>query len=197
MHDTPRGGLDPTPFADLNALLAELTTAPSRFSATASSAPTRKDRSRSATPTSTATADFLIPVARPVNADQEAAPRATHDEFPTRREHWARHLEGSYPHADELRTLVGLGRPWLYVDHGWRAMGRSTHCNTAIVRWTLREHGRALAGPHPGRSAPWPPSSTRSARTCCAPPHAPPPPGYCPACPRGPHSRSPGYSGTR
>lgn len=93
--------------------------------------------------------DFLIPVRRPPTGDQEAALRAMHDEFPTRPDYWARRLEGSYPVLSELRTLDGLGRPWLYVDNGWREMQWSTHCNSEVVRWSLREHGVTLAGPPP------------------------------------------------
>jgi hypothetical protein len=93
--------------------------------------------------------DFLIPVRRPVTAGQEAGLRALHDELPTRREHWARHLEGSYPLTSELRTLRGLGQKWLYIDHGWRQMQWSAHCNTEVVRWTLRECGVTIAGPDP------------------------------------------------
>lgn len=91
--------------------------------------------------------DFLIPVHRQVTARQEAALRALHDELPTRPGHWARHLEGSYPPASELRTLRGIGRKWLYIDHGWRTMQWSAHCNTEVVRWSLRECGVTLAGP--------------------------------------------------
>jgi Domain of unknown function (DUF4111) len=94
--------------------------------------------------------DFLIPVHRPITAGQETGLRALHDEFPARREHWAQHLEGSYPLASELRTLRGMGRNWLYIDHGWREMQWSTHCNTDVVRWSLRECGVTLAGPAPG-----------------------------------------------
>ena len=94
--------------------------------------------------------DFLIPVHGQVTATQEAGLRALHDELPTRAEHWARHLEGSYPPAGELRTLRGIGRKWLYVDHGWREMQWSAHCNTEVVRWSLHECGVRLAGPDPG-----------------------------------------------
>lgn len=91
--------------------------------------------------------DFLIPVNGPFTAAQEAGLRALHDELPTRAGHWNRHLEGSYPPAAELRTLTALGRPWLYIDHGHRTMEWSTHCNTEVVRWSLRECGITLAGP--------------------------------------------------
>jgi Domain of unknown function (DUF4111) len=93
--------------------------------------------------------DFLIPVHGPITPAQEAGLRALHDEIPTRPGHWTQHLEGSYPDREELRTLDGLGRPWLYIDHGWREMQWSTHCNTEVVRWSLREHGVTLAGPDP------------------------------------------------
>lgn len=93
--------------------------------------------------------DFLMPVRGPLSTEQEHNLRCLHDEIPTKDGHWAKHLEGSYPHADDLRNLTGLGRLWLYVDHGWREMQWSTHCNTEVVRWTLREYGVTLAGPDP------------------------------------------------
>jgi len=49
--------------------------------------------------------DFLIPVYRPITVSQEGALRALHDEIPTRDGHWTKHLEGSYPHLDELASL--------------------------------------------------------------------------------------------
>ncbi|TWD83853.1 uncharacterized protein DUF4111 [Kribbella amoyensis] len=93
--------------------------------------------------------DFLIPVSAPITADQEKELRVLHDEIPTRPGFWTKHLEGSYPLLDELRTLDGLGSDWLYIDHGWRDMQWSTHCNTEVVRWTFREYGVTLAGPDP------------------------------------------------
>ncbi|ADB32793.1 hypothetical protein Kfla_3738 [Kribbella flavida DSM 17836] len=93
--------------------------------------------------------DFLIPVHRPVTEAQESALRALHAEIPARPGFWTQHLEGSYPLLADLRTLDGLGRDWLYVDHGWREMQWSTHCNSEVVRWTLREYGVTLAGPDP------------------------------------------------
>lgn len=108
--------------------------------------------------------DFLIPVHRQVTGDQEAALRAMHDEFPTRPGYWARRLEGSYPVLAELRTLAGMGRPWLYIDNGWREMQWSTHCNTEIVRWSLRECGITLAGPPPASLVDPVPASVLRAR---------------------------------
>ncbi len=93
--------------------------------------------------------DFLIPVRGPITPNQEAGLRALHDEIPAWPGHWTQNLEGSYPDQDELRTLAGIGRPWLYIDRGWREMQWSTHCNTEVVRWSLRECGVTLTGPDP------------------------------------------------
>lgn len=93
--------------------------------------------------------DFLVPVRRQVTPDQEQQLRVFHDEVPTRDGFWNRHLEGSYPVADELRTLDGLGRDWLYIDHGSRDMQWSPHCNNVVARWSLRERGVTLLGPDP------------------------------------------------
>jgi hypothetical protein len=93
--------------------------------------------------------DFLIPVNGPITADQEAGLRELHREFPHRSGHWCRDLEGAYPDRAQLKSLHGLDVPWLYVDRGHQAMEWSTHCNTDVVRWTLRERGIALVGPDP------------------------------------------------
>ncbi len=62
---------------------------------------------------------------------------------------WARHLEGSYFPRDVLARLDRAGEELWYLDHGARALVRSPHCNTVVVRWTVREHGVPLAGESP------------------------------------------------
>ena len=93
--------------------------------------------------------DFLVVTEDPVTAEQERALRELHDEIPTRSGHWTHHLEGSYAPRADLETLAALDKRWLYIDHGWRDMQWSTHCNTEDVRWVLRERGITLAGPDP------------------------------------------------
>ncbi len=93
--------------------------------------------------------DFLIPVHRPIDAAQEAALRQLHRELPARDGYWTKRLEGSYPEKDQLRALSGLGEKWLYIDNGWTEMSWSTHCNTEVVRWSLRECGITIVGPDP------------------------------------------------
>ncbi|MCU1589634.1 MAG: hypothetical protein JWP11_890 [Frankiales bacterium] len=108
--------------------------------------------------------DFLVTTRAPLTAEQEAGIRALHDEIPTRPGHWTHHLEGSYAVADELRSVSSLGRAWLFVDHGWREMSWSTHCNSEVARWITRERGITLAGPGPQSVIDVvPPSALRSA----------------------------------
>ena len=83
------------------------------------------------------------------DAQQEAALRALHRDLPHRDGFWYAHLEGSYAVADDLRTIDGLGRDWLYADHGWDELVWSDHCNQPWTRWILREHGITLLGPCP------------------------------------------------
>ena len=90
--------------------------------------------------------DFLAAIAGEPAAKQERALRELHAEIPTWPGYWAHNLEGSYAPEADLHTLGALGRPWLYVDRGAREMQWSTHCNTADVRWVLREHSATLVG---------------------------------------------------
>lgn len=140
---------EPTQFAELNSVLAELTERAAAILGGNFAGAYLQGSFAVGDADMQSDCDFLIPVHGPISAGQEAGLRAMHDEFPTRREHWAQHLEGSYPPVSELRTLAGLGRDWLYIDHGWRQMQWSAHCNTEVVRWSLREHGVTLAGPDP------------------------------------------------
>ncbi|MBV9471137.1 MAG: DUF4111 domain-containing protein [Abitibacteriaceae bacterium] len=93
--------------------------------------------------------DFLIVVNDPLTPKQEASLRKLHNEIPTRPEHWAKHLEGSYTLKNDLGTLDALGQDWLYIDHGHREMERSPHCNSLEHRWSLHECGIVLSGPDP------------------------------------------------
>ena len=93
--------------------------------------------------------DFLVVVRERPDAEQEAALRRLHADLPHRDGFWHGHLEGSYAVAGDLATVAGLGREWLYVDHGSDVMAWSEHCNQPWTRWILREHGITLVGPCP------------------------------------------------
>jgi predicted nucleotidyltransferase len=95
--------------------------------------------------------DFLVVTRRALTPAQEEGLRELHADIRTRPGFWVHHLEGSYAPQDELRSLSGLGKKWLFIDqgHSGSEMEWSTHCNTEVVRWILREHGVTLAGPNP------------------------------------------------
>jgi len=63
----------------------------------------------------------------------------------------AQHLEGTYFPADILRDHKQLGERLWYLDNGSQALELSDHCNTVVVRWTVRSHGVRLVGPSPVR----------------------------------------------
>ncbi|ANZ36809.1 hypothetical protein BBK82_12745 [Lentzea guizhouensis] len=73
--------------------------------------------------------------------------RALHDEIPTRPGRWSTEIEGSYADVKSLRSVAGLGVPWLFNDHGTRTLEWDLHCNSPHARWTLRNHGIVLDGP--------------------------------------------------
>ncbi|MDH6128229.1 aminoglycoside adenylyltransferase domain-containing protein [Kitasatospora sp. GP82] len=54
---------------------------------------------------------------------------------------------GSYADTTSLRSIAGLGTPWLFCDHGRCELIWDTHCNSAHTRWILRNRGVTLAGP--------------------------------------------------
>jgi Aminoglycoside adenylyltransferase, C-terminal domain/Nucleotidyltransferase domain len=140
---------EPTPFEPLNEVLAELTAGASDALGSNMVGAYLVGSFVLGAGDEHSDVDFIVVTADPVTPEQEAGLRRMHAAFPERDNTWARHLEGSYPPLAEIRTLASIGRPWLYVDNGSAVMERSTHCNTAFVRSTLREHGIALAGPPP------------------------------------------------
>ena len=143
--ETPKHG--PSHFAELNAVLAELVGVARRALAGNFIGAYLQGSFALGAGDLASDCDFIIVTSGPVTDEQEGKIRAFHDELPTRAGFWNRHIEGSYAPADELKTLTELGRDWLYIDHGWREMQWSEHCNSAVVRWILHERGVTLAGP--------------------------------------------------
>lgn len=93
-----------------------------------------------------ACSDFLVITSGRVDGDHERALGQLHEEIPALPGYWSYNLEGSYAPKADLQTLAALGRPWLYVNRGSRAMEWSAHCNAEDVRWVLRERPLILVG---------------------------------------------------
>jgi hypothetical protein len=62
---------------------------------------------------------------------------------------WAQHPDGSYFPKEVLRFPPRPGKELWYLDNGSSELVKSTHCNTLVVRWVVREHGVTLTGPSP------------------------------------------------
>ncbi len=48
-----------------------------------------------------------------------------------------------------MRDHAKRGVQLWYLDNGARSLIKSDHCNTLVVRWTVRQKGVSLAGPSP------------------------------------------------
>ncbi|HEY7691731.1 MAG TPA: aminoglycoside adenylyltransferase domain-containing protein [Gaiellaceae bacterium] len=93
--------------------------------------------------------DWLVVTGEQVGEPERPALDALHRRLFLIPDRWAQHLEGSYIDRELLRTPDPARTKLLFLDHGSQELARDDHCNTSYVRWTLREHGISLAGPHP------------------------------------------------
>ena len=93
--------------------------------------------------------DFIVVTKDDVASKQQAELQALHQRLYALTTQWAQHLEGSYIPQKVLRRPDPDRRPLLYLDNGATEFAFDNHDNTAVVRWSLREHGVVLAGPDP------------------------------------------------
>jgi predicted nucleotidyltransferase len=93
--------------------------------------------------------DFIVALEDELSEAQVEALQAMHGRVFELECEWARHLEGSYFPRAVLRDCSRRGELLWYLDNGSRVMIRSDHCNTAVVRTTVREYGVSLSGPEP------------------------------------------------
>lgn len=93
--------------------------------------------------------DFIVIVDGELSGDRVQSLQVLHDRIYRLSCPWAQHLEGSYFPKDVVRDYRQSGGPLWYLEHGWSSLVRSNHCNTALVRRVVREHGIVLAGQEP------------------------------------------------
>jgi len=94
--------------------------------------------------------DFIVATNDEVTDEQLAGLQAMHGRIYALASPWAQHLEGSYIPKGRLRSVDPRHGQFLFLDNGASELVLDEHCNTALVRWVLREHGVGLAGPNPG-----------------------------------------------
>jgi len=93
--------------------------------------------------------DFIIAIRDELSDTQVAELHAIHQRVYSLDSEWAKHLEGSYFPLAVLGHRERRGTPLWYLDHGSQTLIPSDHCNTILVRYVLREMGVTLAGPSP------------------------------------------------
>jgi len=93
--------------------------------------------------------DFVVVTHEEVGKEQLAGLQELHKRVYGLQAPWAQHLEGSYIPAGPLRRVDPSRAPYPFLDNGASELISDNHCNTAVVRWLLREHGVVLAGPDP------------------------------------------------
>lgn len=165
---------EPTPFADLNAVLAHLVgeakrLLPDNFVGAylqGSFAVGDADRYSDC--------DFMVVTRRDLTPSEVAPLQAMHAAIHEIADNpWRNQLEGSYAPAAILKRWSVTPRdppgepraedwsdpgmsgspprayPFWYLDHGAKGLVRSEHDNSQVVRWCLRDKGVVLAGPDP------------------------------------------------
>ena len=138
---------DPTPYPALNAVLAELLTGVRGALGDTLVGAYLQGSFAVGDFDEHSDVDFIVVVRDEPTPAQVAELQAVHGRVYDAPSEWAKHLEGSYVPAAVLRDYGARGTLLWYLDHGSRALVRSDYCNTIVVRWVLREHGIALAGP--------------------------------------------------
>jgi hypothetical protein len=93
--------------------------------------------------------DFLIVTHEQVKDVQRSRLQAMHTDLHKLETQWAQHLEGAYVPKSDLRQVDPSHSPLLYLDSGASELTWANDFNTAVVRWSLREHGIVLDGPDP------------------------------------------------
>ena len=93
--------------------------------------------------------DYVIAITDELTRDQVQVLQSMHARVYGLEARWAQHLEGSYFPLAVLRDHARSGEKLWYLDNGATALIESDHCNTVVVRWTVREYGVTLAGPPP------------------------------------------------
>jgi hypothetical protein len=162
---------EPTPFADLNAVLEELVSGVRGLLGRNLAGFYLQGSFALGAGDDHSDLDFVAVTNVDLSDDQIPALEAIHAAIYDSPTPWAQHLEGSYIPLGVLRNLAtapkevpGQPRPpdWTdpavggrtatvypvwFLGNGARRLVRSEHDNSLVTRWILRERGIALAGP--------------------------------------------------
>ena len=171
-HIAPSGGaFAPTPFADLNDLLADWLKGVRAALGETFVGAWLQGSFALGEGHEASDCDFTVAVTEDLDAARQAAIGALHADLFARPGRWSHRLEGAYVPVDILRRMPAgpveppgeparpntwrdpsmntppLGYPMLFLGAGESVLVRSEHDNSQVIRWILREHGLVLAGP--------------------------------------------------
>jgi hypothetical protein len=144
-----RDSMMPTPYPDLNAVLRELVAGVQAALGDAFAGAYVQGSFAVGDFDRHSDVDFIIAVEVALSNVQVEALQILHERIYCLDCAWAQHLEGSYFPKDVLKDYAQRGKPLWYLDNGSRSLVESAHDNTVVVRWVVRAHGIALAGPDP------------------------------------------------
>lgn len=139
----------PTPYPDLNAVLQELVESIQAVLGEAFVAACLQGSFAVGEFDRHSDVDFIVVVDDELSDDQVLALQIMHEQVYSLDSGWAQHLDGSYFPKEVIRDYTRGGKPLWYLNNGHRSLIQAEHDNTIVVRWVVREHGVALAGPDP------------------------------------------------
>lgn len=139
----------PTPFPEVNAVLAELVSSARAILGENFVGAYLQGSFAVGDADEHSDVDFVVVIERELSEGEQRELQALQERLFLLPSHWAQHLEGSYVPREQLRKPDPERRPWFYFDNGATEPAWDNHDNTAVVRWSLREHGVVLEGPHP------------------------------------------------
>ena len=140
---------DPTPYADLNAVLRDFVASVQAILGENFCGAYLQGSFAVGDADEHSDVDYIVATNGEVSDEQVAALQAMHERLFELETPWAQHLEGSYFPKELLRRVDPGPHAARLLRQRRDQAGRDNHCNTAVVRWSLREHGVVLAGPEP------------------------------------------------
>ena len=139
----------PTPFPELNAVLAEWLTGVRAVLGADLTAVYLQGSFAVGDFDADSDVDFLVAIRVELTDAQLSGLQSLHARIYDLHSPWAQHLEGSYFPEAALRRFAPAGTPPWYLDNTSKVLVRSGHDDTQVTRWVAREHGISLAGPDP------------------------------------------------
>lgn len=93
--------------------------------------------------------DFIVIIDSELTDEEVQTLQENHRRIHDMDNHWAKHLEGSFVPKSIFAQYEDCSYKLWYLDNGSRTFEQSTHCNTVLVRWVVRDMSTTLLGADP------------------------------------------------